>query len=85
MLDLGTIPPNHLTDGEIKEMAKCSAKAYFWTHVITVIILKAEHLKGCPRDFIQESVENISKNHICVGIVCRSSCVMMNSNSILLD
>lgn len=75
MLDLGTIPPNHLTDGEIKEMAKCSAKAYFWTHVITVIILKAAHLKGCPRDFIQESV----------GIVCRSSCVMMNSNSILLD
>lgn len=54
MLDLGTVPPNHSTDGEIKEMAKCSAKAYFWIHVITVIILKVSHLKGFPRDFTQE-------------------------------
>lgn len=75
MLDLGTVPPKNLTDGEIKEMAKCPAKAYFWTHVITVIILKAAHLKGFLRDFTQE----------CVGIVCRCSCLMMNSNSILLD
>lgn len=85
MLDLGTVPPNHSTDGEIKEMAKCPAKAYFWIHVITVIILKVAHLKRFPRDFTQEWVENISKNHICVEIVCRCSCVMMNSNSVLVD
>lgn len=54
MLDLGTVPPNHSTDGEIKEMAKCPAKAYFWIHVITVIILKVAHLKRFPRDFTQE-------------------------------